>query len=125
MTGTFHPAQSKPMSQLSAKDKKIVAQQLQWQGKALRDCSKGELIECVLHMTSQVVFLKDSLDRATLPFYKRPYWVNRFRVHGAAFNTVCAWFFNRVHVQISDLAGNTSTVWKKASEYQKKAGKHV
>jgi hypothetical protein len=110
----------KDLGSLSRNDKIVIGNMLQWQGKALRDCSKGELIDCVLHMTSQVVWLKDKLDKATLPFYKRSYWLNRFRVHGTASNTVCAWLFNRAQVTISDQAGNTSTVWRRASDLPKK-----
>ena len=118
-------ATSKPVADLTRNDKIIVGNAFSWKGKALRDCSKGELIECIIHMAAQVVWLKDKLDKTTIPFYRRPYWLNRFHWRGTTwlglFNTVCAFVFNRVLVQVSDMATppNVSWTWRRGTDFSK------
>ena len=65
MTTAF-PSQEKVIADMTAADRKVVSQLLQWQGKPLRDCSRGELIQCIIHMTAQVVKLKDRLDKVEI-----------------------------------------------------------
>ena len=93
----------KTLKQLTGNDKLALGQVLQWQGTNLRDCSKGDLIECVLHLTMQVALTQDTIESLTLPFYRRKYWTNRFYFRGWSWlgliNTVSAFICNRVFVR--------------------------
>lgn len=53
----------KTLSQLSRQDRKALGELLEWQNKKINDCTKSELIACVLHLTSQVVLLKDLTEK--------------------------------------------------------------
>jgi hypothetical protein len=110
---------------LSRNDKIALGQVLQWQGKNLRDCSKGELVECILHLTMKVALFKDTIDRMTTPFYKRPYWTNRFYFRGwswwGVFNTITATLFNRVVVRLVENSNGVIKVtghrWDKGTDH--------
>jgi hypothetical protein len=97
----IHEPAEKKIGEMSAQEKRLFAAAMTWEGKALPDCTKTELIACVLHMTGQVVFLKNKLDKVT-PFYMRPYWHNRFYWRGSSWlgllNTILGVLFNRVVV---------------------------
>ena len=103
MTKIHEPAEKK-LEDMSAQEKRLFAAALSWQGKPLPDCTKTELIACIMHMTSQVVLLKNKLDATTTPFYKRPYWINRFYWRGNTWlgvvNTALAFISNRVVVKV-------------------------
>ena len=53
------PEQTIPYKDMTRKEKQVLAQVLEWQGTKLFDCSKNELIDCIVHMTEQVVIAKD------------------------------------------------------------------
>jgi hypothetical protein len=93
----------KTFAQLTVNDKRVLAKMLPWQGKELRDCSKGELIDCIIHLTMKVALYQDALDKFVIPFYKRPYWLNRFYWRGNSWfeiaNTFLSFLCNRVIVR--------------------------
>lgn len=60
------PAQEKSLSEMTSNDKKVLSSALSWQGKTLPNCSKSELIACILHLTAQVVVLKNRLDKVEI-----------------------------------------------------------
>lgn len=54
----------KALNQLTRQDRKAMGEVLDWQGTKLNDCTKSELIACILHLTSQVVLLTDALNKS-------------------------------------------------------------
>jgi hypothetical protein len=52
----------KSTRQLTQNDKRALTQVMRWKDKNLRDCTKGELIDCIIHVTSQVVLLRSALE---------------------------------------------------------------
>lgn len=124
VTKTVSP-QEKSISQLNANDRKALAQMLTWQHKSLDECSRGELIDCVIHMTAQVASMQSRMERYTLPFYKRTYWSNRFYWRGdswlGALNTVLAFVSNRVLVRkyVAGDAGMKTDgwMWRKGTDF--------
>jgi hypothetical protein len=115
----------KSLRDLTRNDKVALGQVMQWKGKSLRDCTKGELIDAILHLASQVVFLQDTVERATLPFYRRKDWLDRFYWRGWSWwglvNTLTACIANRVVVRMVDKKDEKIFVqgyeWRKATDF--------
>jgi hypothetical protein len=75
---------NKSLSQLTPNDKKALAQVLKWKEKTLYDCSRGELVDCVLHLTQQVAYLQYKNGQLLMPWYKRIYqWLIKKRIQAA------------------------------------------
>lgn len=53
----------KTYEQMTKKEKDILAQILKWNGKTLKDCSRGELIDAIVHTTQQVVLLQHDIEK--------------------------------------------------------------
>lgn len=62
---------SKSLSQLSREDREALLTVLEWENTPLKDCSKKQLLECIVYMTAQTVMLKSKLDYAQTPWYVR------------------------------------------------------
>jgi hypothetical protein len=60
---TLSTSEGKTYEQMTKHEKDILAQTLKWKGKALRDLSRGELIDCIVHTTQQVVLLQYDLEK--------------------------------------------------------------
>ena len=53
----------KSIQEMTPNDKKALAQVLQWRNKNLYDCSRSELVDCVLHFTAQLAAINDKAER--------------------------------------------------------------
>ena len=60
---TLSTSDGKTYEQMSKKEKDILAEVLKWREKSLKDCSRGELIDCIVHTTQQVVLLQHDLEK--------------------------------------------------------------
>lgn len=60
---------SKTLSQLSKEDREALLTVLEWENTPLKDCSKKQLLECIVYMTAQTVMLKSKLDKAQTPWH--------------------------------------------------------
>lgn len=60
---TLQTEDGKTYEQMSKKEKDILAQVLKWREKTIKDCSRGELIDCIVHTTQQVVLLQHELEK--------------------------------------------------------------
>jgi hypothetical protein len=60
------PPAEKSASELTANDRAAISQLLHWQGKTLAECSKSELIKCIIHLTAQVVSQQHKLDKVEI-----------------------------------------------------------
>ena len=60
---TLQTEDGKTYEQMSKKEKDILAQVLKWKEKTLKDCSRGELIDCIVHTTQHVVILQHELEK--------------------------------------------------------------
>lgn len=68
----------KSLSQLTREDREALLTLLQWDQTPLKDCSKKQLLECIVYMAAQTVMLKDKLDQAQTPWYTRlKRWISR------------------------------------------------
>jgi hypothetical protein len=60
---TLQTTEGKTYQEMSKKEKDILSGVLKWNGKTLKDCSRGELIDCIVHTTQQVVLLQYDLEK--------------------------------------------------------------